>query len=351
APSLLRTRPLLGELSRLYRYDSSIPTSGGLFPMPNNGCASARPFRLQGLWEIPLSMPRDGSLRFLGHSAREILAIWQRCAGLIAASGGVVMLLTHCEQRFSGNPAMLNAYRGFLEWVAVEGRTFTPAETRTLKLRRLVVALAAGRESPCIVEIGCGTGSLIAGIAADLPQARCIGLDISAENIAAARHHHGGGAVLFLAGDYLTMPLPPCDLLVADSVLQNIPCEDATLAAKLAADLLPEGRLAANMPKSCSYNRFLWSLRRLLRLLPRHPVEAALLAAARHWHPDWNPAMIRERLPYMYLLPFRHHGARWQRALAACGLVPETAEDWPHASPAQPKHRVVVHRKGEIAAL
>jgi len=43
APSLLRTRPLLRGLAARYRYDSSIPTSGGLFPVPNNGCASARP--------------------------------------------------------------------------------------------------------------------------------------------------------------------------------------------------------------------------------------------------------------------------------------------------------------------
>ena len=32
APSLLRTPELLEELATLYRYDSSIPTSGGLFP-------------------------------------------------------------------------------------------------------------------------------------------------------------------------------------------------------------------------------------------------------------------------------------------------------------------------------
>ena len=32
------------DLDTRYRYDSSIPTSGGLFPVPNNGCATARPF-------------------------------------------------------------------------------------------------------------------------------------------------------------------------------------------------------------------------------------------------------------------------------------------------------------------
>jgi peptidoglycan/xylan/chitin deacetylase (PgdA/CDA1 family) len=118
APSLLRTEPLIRDLASFYQYDSSIPSSGGLFPVPNNGCASARPFRLHGIVEIPLSMPRDGSLRFLGYAPEEILQIWKTSATMIARSGGVVVLLTHCEERFSGNPAMLATYRCFLEWIS-----------------------------------------------------------------------------------------------------------------------------------------------------------------------------------------------------------------------------------------
>lgn len=118
APSLLRTKELLADLASFYAYDSSIPTSGGLFPVPNNGCASARPFELTGIREIPLSLPRDGSLLFLGYSAEEIADLWISCTELIRRAGGVVVLLTHCEARFSGNPAMLGAYRRYLEYVA-----------------------------------------------------------------------------------------------------------------------------------------------------------------------------------------------------------------------------------------
>src|SRR5262249_54086344 len=53
APSLLRTRALLRDLGKRYRYDTSIPTSGGLFPVPNNGCATARPFAIEGVAELP----------------------------------------------------------------------------------------------------------------------------------------------------------------------------------------------------------------------------------------------------------------------------------------------------------
>jgi peptidoglycan/xylan/chitin deacetylase (PgdA/CDA1 family) len=122
APSLVRTRELLRDLGAYYRYDTSIPTSGGLFPVPNNGCASARLFRAEGIVEIPVSMPRDGSLRFLGHTPEEIYCTWVHCAEQISRSGGVVVLLTHCEERFSGNPAMLDVYRRLLLYLAESGR-------------------------------------------------------------------------------------------------------------------------------------------------------------------------------------------------------------------------------------
>lgn len=121
APSLLRTPALYKALAGRYAYDSSIPTSGGLFPVPNNGCASTRPFTVAGLPVLPLSMPRDGSLRFLGHSPKDILDIWIRCAETIRASAGIVVLLTHCEERFSGNPAMLDAYERFLGFITEHG--------------------------------------------------------------------------------------------------------------------------------------------------------------------------------------------------------------------------------------
>jgi peptidoglycan/xylan/chitin deacetylase (PgdA/CDA1 family) len=140
APSLLRTRALLRDLSARYRYDSSIPTSGGPFPVPNNGCATARPFVVEGIAEIPLTLPRDGSLRFLGYSPREIGRLWIECADLIGRSGGVVMLLTHCERRFSGNARMLDAYRRFLDYVAEAGDRFRFVTAASLWRERFEVA-------------------------------------------------------------------------------------------------------------------------------------------------------------------------------------------------------------------
>jgi len=122
APSLLRTRRLHEDLGDFFRYDASIPTSGGIFPVPDNGCASSRLFISGSVVELPLTLPRDGSLRFSGHSPGEILDIWIRCADTIARSGGVVVLLTHCERRFSGNRRMLAAYRRFVAYIAASKR-------------------------------------------------------------------------------------------------------------------------------------------------------------------------------------------------------------------------------------
>lgn len=124
APSLLRSPELLSDLATRYRYDSSIPTSGGLFPTPNNGCATARPFQIGSLLEIPLTLPRDGSLRFLGLTAEEILNCWMAVAEDIADSRGVVVLLTHGEERFSGNRPMRDAYRKFVQGLALSGKYY-----------------------------------------------------------------------------------------------------------------------------------------------------------------------------------------------------------------------------------
>jgi peptidoglycan/xylan/chitin deacetylase (PgdA/CDA1 family) len=119
APSLVRTAGLLEDLADYFEYDSSIPTSGGPFPAPNNGCATARPFRIGRTLEIPITLRRDGMAQFLGYSPAEISRMWMGDTREIAAARGTVVLLTHCEKRFSGNAPMLGAYREFLEFVAM----------------------------------------------------------------------------------------------------------------------------------------------------------------------------------------------------------------------------------------
>src|SRR5262249_60591340 len=63
SPSLLRTKALLIDLASFYRHDSSMPTAGGLFPLPNSGCASARPWPMWKAWAWPMTLPPCSSAR------------------------------------------------------------------------------------------------------------------------------------------------------------------------------------------------------------------------------------------------------------------------------------------------
>jgi hypothetical protein len=68
--------------------------------------------------------------------------------------------------------------------------------------------------------------------------------------------------------------------------------------------------------------------------------------AARALHPSLHTELIRERLPYLYLLPERIDGKRLRGTfLAAGGLAVLEEQLVPQASPAQPRHRLVVFRK------
>ena len=120
SPSLLRTENLFKYLKKFFVYDASVPTSGGLFSSKSNGCGTARPFFISNdrIIEIPLSIPSDASLLFLGYTPLQILKLWIELSNIIAKSNGVIVLLTHCEKRYSGNTAMLDVYRQFISFIA-----------------------------------------------------------------------------------------------------------------------------------------------------------------------------------------------------------------------------------------
>jgi hypothetical protein len=55
--------------------------------------------------------------------------------------------------------------------------------------------------------------------------------------------------------------------------------------------------------------------------------------------------LLEERLPYLYMLPERIDDVRLVGSLKGLGLERIAVEDLPHASVAQPKHRLSVFRK------
>ena len=133
---------------------------------------------------------------------------------------------------------------------------------------------------------------------------------------------------------------------MTDSVLQTIPVDDRRLYGKLAGDLREGGRLLVSIPYDCLYNRVLWGIRRLAQALRGPAFEALVLAAAKRLHPDWEPDLLRERIPYFFMLPERFDGRAMRHALTETrSLRLIKAQDLPRESLAKAKHRCVVYRR------
>jgi trans-aconitate 2-methyltransferase len=226
---------------------------------------------------------------------------------------------------------------------------FTTPSERAARFSELCARFFPQRRGCRILDLGCGSGAQLLTLAASRPDDVCVGVDIAEGSIAAARRaaHQAGlqDRVRFEAGDYLAFRGPPFDIIISDGVLHNIPGDDGPLFAKLAADVVPGGVLLVTIPYDCAYNRALWAIRRLARLLRGRLVNRAILAVAKRLHPDWPTEMLAQRVMYMYLLPDRMDGTALRRGMAAAGL--DLIEEQPvaHASLGQAKHRLLVLRR------
>src|SRR5438874_9129115 len=106
-------------------------------------------------------------------------------------------------------------------------------------MSELVLKYAARDRPISVLDLGCGTGSLVFLLAAALPSARLVGIDVSDANIRSAQAHRvrlageTAARIAFERADYLLRPASPADVLVSDGVLHLIPGETRALFAKL----------------------------------------------------------------------------------------------------------------------
>ncbi len=84
------------------------------------------------------------------------------------------------------------------------------------------------KEPATVVDLGCGPGTLTVHLATRWPRATVIGLDSSAEMIAAAQGL--GSPVRFGVADVTDWHADGADVVVANAVLQWVPAHDALLA-------------------------------------------------------------------------------------------------------------------------
>ncbi|MDP8223838.1 MAG: polysaccharide deacetylase family protein [Candidatus Lernaella stagnicola] len=99
APCLLTNRRLRQELASLFAYDSSIPDTdvyaeAGL----HHGCGFLRPYPLDGMTQLPVTLPLDDRLATLGRA--DYAAVWLEKARWVLARGGTAVLLTHAFQDY-----------------------------------------------------------------------------------------------------------------------------------------------------------------------------------------------------------------------------------------------------------
>jgi len=204
-----------------------------------------------------------------------------------------------------------------------------------------------------LLDVGCGTGSLVFLLARALPDATLTGIDVSAPNISAADAHRASldaptaSRVRFEQADYMTRRAAPVEAVTSDGVLHLIPGDTRALFAKLAADVLPGGVLVVCMPYDCAYNYAFAMLRRLLRLLRSRALDAVILKIGRLLHgAEMSDDGLRERVPYMYIPPSRLAGRRLRDTIApSVGLRLVTTYAMPSASLSQLKHQVLVFQK------
>ena len=201
-----------------------------------------------------------------------------------------------------------------------------------------------------VLDIGCGTGEHVFALAERMSAATFHGVDVSAHNIEQAEHARRGsaaaGRISFSCADYMQCSVGVCDLIVSDSTLHLIACATDALLAKIATDLAPGGLLIASMPDCGAYNRALWGARRVLAALrSRWLDQMALAISVRVYRGRYDEAFLRQRIPYLYLLPQRCEGQAFRDAARGCGLEWQDLEQAPHDSVMQPVHVLATYRR------
>jgi SAM-dependent methyltransferase len=225
--------------------------------------------------------------------------------------------------------------------------TCTAPPERSDRMRDIVLAHVPADRAIRVLDLGCGTGSLLFRLADALPQATLLGIDVSPATVLAARQEQEQRAIAprvrFEVADYLQHHAGAFDAIVSDGVLHLIPGDTGSLVRKLAADLNTGGVFVCAMPFECAYNSAFAVLRGALRRIRSPWLDRLILVAGRLLHGrEMNDAGLRERVGYMYIPPERVMDASLRRAFDSAGLQQVGEYEMKSVSLSQLKHRVTV---------
>jgi len=99
-------------------------------------------------------------------------------------------------------------------------RTFIPRYEEMLDAAAAALTALAGSAS-LVVDLGVGSGALAKRVAATARDARIVGIDTDDGMLAFARTRLGV-RLTTVSGDFLKIPLPPCDAITASFALHHI---------------------------------------------------------------------------------------------------------------------------------
>jgi SAM-dependent methyltransferase len=199
-----------------------------------------------------------------------------------------------------------------------------------------------------VLDLGCGTGGAAMEIARDSEGSTAVGLDIVQSNIDRAMQDAQasglGHRASFVCSPYEAWQGDAFDAILSDGVLQLVDISNEALASRLAANLVGGGLLVAAMPDPSFGNFLRIGSRRLWQMSPA-AFDRLLLTLAKRLYPQFSTEMLKERLPYMRVLPVRLYDRAFAAALASAGLERVADLPWPGPSIAKLRHRVLVWRQ------
>lgn len=155
---------------------------------------------------------------------------------------------------------------------------------------------AAAPAAPLLVDIGCGNGNLLSEVVKRVPDARCVGLELSTARLRIAQGRLPENTLLAQIGGDNGLPFgdSSVDLVLVTEVIEHLR-EPERLLAEIRRVLRPDGRLILTTPNSDAY--VLWRIAApIARRFPRLPVIKQLL-------PYEHPLRTLQPIDTMLALP------------------------------------------------
>src|SRR6516225_3039829 len=123
-PSWYRTEAMFDVLEGYFDTDLTTLDIDLLCPGGPGGVGVARPFRIRPeLVELPCTLPFEAPL-LIGPRLDSLVSFWRPKIEMLKRAGGTVVVNTHPDPNYLGNPRMMAEYRALLAFLAADGWLF-----------------------------------------------------------------------------------------------------------------------------------------------------------------------------------------------------------------------------------